>query len=193
MNITAISVKHMCKRNLNTAVHVTGLRDSLRNKFNTALIIFSSIVHFHFCFLCRCVNQFDHHCQWLNNCVGKENYKLFLALIIAVLINSIIYCVFLSMSLGETYSSSQKNNELFKDYSNSRYLSMKIVVWIWLIVVGIIGALDLNLLMFHLWLHWHNLSTYDYICNSRTAHAVIDIIFILSRLLRQTDFFPFCF
>ena len=29
----------------------------------------------------RCCSEFDHHCNWLNNCIGSENYREFRILI----------------------------------------------------------------------------------------------------------------
>ncbi|CAD8077854.1 unnamed protein product [Paramecium primaurelia] len=36
----------------------------------------------HHCSQCRCCWQrMDHHCQWINNCVAKDNYKIFICMI----------------------------------------------------------------------------------------------------------------
>lgn len=35
------------------------------------------------CYICnRCVDRFDHHCQWLNNCIGIANHSYFFVYLI---------------------------------------------------------------------------------------------------------------
>ena len=49
----------------------------------------------------RCCYGFDHHCDWLNNCIGKQNYSLFRRLIawyMVYLLMTLLLIVFLFVS-----------------------------------------------------------------------------------------------
>uniref|UniRef100_A0A3N7FTM2 S-acyltransferase n=1 Tax=Populus trichocarpa TaxID=3694 RepID=A0A3N7FTM2_POPTR len=53
----------------------------------------------HHCRVCRrCVLRMDHHCLWINNCVGYWNYKAFFILVLYATIASIYSSMILACS-----------------------------------------------------------------------------------------------
>ena len=39
----------------------------------------------------KCVDVFDHHCKWLNQCIGKRNYKWFMGSVVTAIIMSLLF------------------------------------------------------------------------------------------------------
>lgn len=58
------------------------------------------------CILCeKCTDGFDHHCYWVNNCIGRKNIQIFIFFVLLVNIN-IVYNIILTIISKINYKNS---------------------------------------------------------------------------------------
>lgn len=105
----------------------------------------------HHCRVCRrCVLKMDHHCLWINNCVGYWNYKAFFAFILYATIASIYSMVIFICCV------------LQKDWRHIEGSSLKIYyVFCGTVLFGLTMTL-LTLSGWHVYLILHNMTTIEY-------------------------------
>ena len=77
------------------------------------------------CVICNlCCKEFDHHCFWLNNCIGKNNYISFICLLYMCFIDILfmnlisIYFILIRYKIFLEQNSNCENNDIFGSIYN---------------------------------------------------------------------------
>lgn len=129
------------------------------------------------CFKCRrCIIEYDHHCIWLNICIGSRNYDLFIGLIGAVQFQ---YTAFLLITILLVIDYKIGNLGIV-EYSMIHSDSIDLEIMISLLasigfITAIIGAANLYLILFHAYLKLKKMTTYQFLIGKRAMRAQVDI------------------
>ena len=103
------------------------------------------------------MSGFDHHCVWINNCIGQENYRAFFVMIIFVWTNFTIF-------IGAVIF-------LWTEGQWNMFLGQMITVWIFGGIVAIFWLLVAGLTSFHVYLIYTKQTTYGYLMSRKSAIA----------------------
>lgn len=99
------------------------------------------------CYDCNaCVEVLDHHCVWLENCVGKRNYNTFLYFVITVFTHAAFVATVSSLALS--YGLSGVTN------------TVSMLVLIFVVLAGLLVG---SLCGFHLWLIAQGMTTHEHL------------------------------
>ncbi|XP_049572968.1 palmitoyltransferase ZDHHC1 isoform X2 [Syngnathus scovelli] len=125
----------------------------------------------------KCVADFDHHCRWLNNCVGSRNYKLFLCSVVSAVLG---VCVLLAVSSyvlirffwepddpGVDKHSRAPNRTTTSPFPSPPLSAVPALAAVTGALALLACVLLCHLLLFHFYLMWNRLSTYEYIVRQR--------------------------
>lgn len=119
----------------------------------------------------KCVADFDHHCAFLNNCIGSRNYRCFLALLCAAITAAATHAGTATYLLTRSFTAdSSTRAALGRVYGGCIGLpAFRAVAGATAALAGSVVVLVAELLAFHVYLAWHGLSTYEHISNRRAA------------------------
>ena len=69
----------------------------------------------------KCIYSFDHHCIWLNTCVGGKNYRLFFSMLIFIVIGTLFLFINSLLQFIGTFQDSSSPISLKPYYSAGKY------------------------------------------------------------------------
>ncbi|KAL6591510.1 hypothetical protein ACP70R_050013 [Stipagrostis hirtigluma subsp. patula] len=98
---------------------------------------------------CKVCKRCDHHCVWINNCVGYANYKAFIICVLNATIGSLYSFVIFLCDLLQT------EHDFSILYEKIVYILAGVLLFFLCLTIG-------SLLCWHIYLSCHNMTTIEY-------------------------------
>jgi len=113
----------------------------------------------------RCVDLFDHHCKWLNNCIGGKNYSYFLILISILCAKTLVFQGVSIIFVVTAFADEDKFQEGFYDYYGTSLNRYGLIVYIIILFLlcCLIVFFTTSLIWLHIKLNRWGLTAYEYI------------------------------
>lgn len=137
------------------------------------------------CSICnKCVDQFDHHCKWLNNCIGRRNYVAFIACVTTALMISTftsslcaadVVIFFVNPKHFSTEAQNFINCSSLYTTSTSNFcrnsISFLTFLILFCVTASAIGCALLHLCCFHIYISFLGVTTYEYVVSSEDSEV----------------------
>lgn len=118
----------------------------------------------HCCDCNSCIIGFDHHCKWLNNCIGVVNYTIFAWLLAMLELSATLQTAVCIWQCSNILQNLDLNSTLSSLVGYDAFLTMTVTSGLMALTIMVVNG---HLIGFHIWLKVNHMTTYDVILKRR--------------------------